>query len=197
MNLLSNDVDIVFNMKSYDFCKIKYIVVGDNPGKTEKEKKEYFVGNSGKDLRKFFKNNEIVSNFEEECMVFNKTFIYTSETKKLKSLKKEDTNTFNKILEFNAKQIVSYSELLNVPILVFGSPIKEMEKEKDKYLFFQFWKKLSELITKDDKVFAYYHPSRGNLNRMFKNSEKVSKKDFLSKGKKHYKKILLAIKALD
>ncbi len=192
MNLLSNDVDIVFNMKSYDFSKIKYIVVGDNPSETEKERQEYFVGSSGKILRNFLEKNRIVSSFEEECMVFNKTFIYTKETKDLEYLKGEALDTFNKILEFNASQIVNYSELLNVPILIFGCPIKQIEREKDKYLFFEFWRKLSELV-EEKKIFVYYHPSKGWLKKMFKGVNEISEDIFLIKGEEYYQKVLSII----
>jgi hypothetical protein len=60
--------------------KIRYIIIGDNPGKDEKEKGEYFVGKAGQLCRKFFKETLEINDFDKSVIALNKTPISTAKT---------------------------------------------------------------------------------------------------------------------
>ena len=52
----NENIDIVFNkrLENINLSEIKYIIVGDNPGGSEKEENEYLVGSAGIVTRLFF-----------------------------------------------------------------------------------------------------------------------------------------------
>lgn len=149
-----------FNLKSNDFEKLKYIIVGDNPGKNEYEQNKFFIGQSGIQLRNHFKNNGLTENFEEECLIFNKTFLSTDKTNGLNNIKEKiSSKNFDRILYFSAYEIANYSNNLNLPILIFGK--SKLEKGK---IFYPFWNKLSELCD-SNKIFVFSHPSNSNFTK--------------------------------
>lgn len=78
---------IVFNnaLLSIDPKKIKYILVGDNPGKNEQKEGIYLCGRAGERARNFFEK-ELVNNFNEEVLVLNKSPIFTMRTRDIKEL---------------------------------------------------------------------------------------------------------------
>jgi hypothetical protein len=82
-------VKYCFNEQDYELPKLKYIIVGDNPGKTEYKESKFFIGASEQKLRRHFKTNELIDNFDIECAVFNKTFIHTTKTEELESIRKD------------------------------------------------------------------------------------------------------------
>ena len=115
------DVKYCFNEQGYSLDKLKFIIVGDNPGKTEYETNRFFIGKSGQDLRKHFKQNNLVSDFDNECMIRNKTFIHTRATNDLETTKDEiGTNIFDSIIENCVNEIAEISNKHNLPILIFG-----------------------------------------------------------------------------
>ena len=67
----------VFNKNLKKITNLRYILVADNPGVTEQHEECYLVGKAGKTARNIFKNNSLVSDFDEEVAVLNKTFIHT------------------------------------------------------------------------------------------------------------------------
>ena len=65
-----------FNEQNYDLPTLKFIIVGDNPGNIEYKENKFFIGPSGQVLREHFCSNELVGNFENECIIYNK-FLFT------------------------------------------------------------------------------------------------------------------------
>jgi len=134
---------------SEDNLKIKYIVVGDNPGKNERENNPYFIGNSGQSLRNFFEEKLNIT-FNTEVLVFNKTPIYTNATEKLKNIQRD---FLVKSLEISASTICEIQKELNIPILIFGS-------SKLNTIFKPFWDCLIKNI-EAKMIKVYGHPSNG------------------------------------
>lgn len=79
-------VKYCLNEQQYDYSKLRYIIVGDNPGLKEYKENRFFVGSSGQLLRKHFKENNLIGNFDKECIIFNKTIIHTEKTNELKGV---------------------------------------------------------------------------------------------------------------
>lgn len=101
----------VFNKDSenINFSKVKYILVGDNPGYEEQKVSRYLIGEAGQTSREFFKNRGLVDNFEEEVLVLNKTFLFTKKTNDLDKIyykiKQEQRDCMEKIEEYMAELI--------------------------------------------------------------------------------------------
>jgi len=157
-----------FNEQFYDKNKLEFIIVGDNPGKIEYEKKRYFVGSSGRSLRSFFQNNIInKKGFDDLCCVFNKTFIHTSKTNELINFKSENESLFNNTLIYCAEEISELSNFKNLPVLIFGKT-----HLKPKSIFEPFWRKINESIEKKENILVYNHPSYNNFNKEWEKYKK-------------------------
>ncbi len=152
------------NKQGYDYDKLEYIIVGDNPGKEEKKQERYFVGTSGKQLRQFFENEIIFGKkFDDSCIVFNKTFIHTIKTEDLKKIRANDTILFNEVLVCCAKEIIKLSNEKNLPILIFGKT-----HLKPNSIFEPFWKEINKSVGNKEIVLVYNHPSYNNFNKEWK-----------------------------
>ena len=153
----------VFNKNLLKLKSLKYILVADNPGMTEQHEECYLVGKAGKTARNFFKNNELVSDFDEEVAVLNKTFIHTKSTVDLKKLK-----NFNKLLVdsqvFMANLAVDMLEESDCELWITGC-----SELTEKGLFAQYLKTLKERCAKKpelkEKIFFYPHFSFGNFSK--------------------------------
>jgi hypothetical protein len=81
---------VVYNEALNDFTEqseIKMILVGDNPGRREQEKRRYLVGPSGKIAENFFHNNPALGiDFKKNVLILNKTPIHSPRTTELKTL---------------------------------------------------------------------------------------------------------------
>lgn len=144
-----------FNEQDYDFSKLKFIVVGDNPGDTEYLQKRFFIGSSGQKLRNHFIINGLVESFDDECIILNKTFISTKRTDDLENVKNTiGCDLFDQILISCAQTIAQLSNQYNIPILIFGS-----SKIGPNLLFDKFWKTLTDNIEKKSRVLVFKHPS--------------------------------------
>lgn len=151
-------IKFAFNFRTLDHNKLKFIIVGDNPGKKEFEQNKYFVGQSGAQLRNHFEKGGLVENFDEECLIINKTFLSTEKTNDLKNIKNEiGAESFDKILLHSAYEITSYSKSLDLPVLIFGK--SQLGKGK---IFHPFWEKLQE-ICEPEKIFVFKHPSNSGF----------------------------------
>lgn len=149
------NVKYCFNEKQYDFEKLKYIVVGDNPGNTEYIENKFFIGPSGQELRKFFKENNLVKDFDNECIIFNKTFIHTTKTKDLGNIIPIIGNElFDKIQEICAKEISDISNRYKLPILIFGK-----SQVAENMLFDVFWKILNKHTLDKENILLFSHPA--------------------------------------
>ena len=75
------------NIKTLKPTDLQYIVVGDNPGQTEKEQQLYFVGRT-KYIRMFFESM-LGKEWEKKVLFLNKTPIFTKETDDLNAKDKK------------------------------------------------------------------------------------------------------------
>jgi hypothetical protein len=144
-----------FNEQKYHLPTLKFIIVGDNPGNTEYKENKFFIGPSGQELRKHFYSNELIGDFENECIIFNKTFIHTTKTADLEPIKIEiGHELFDNIQKYCAKQIAELSNELNLPILIFGK-----SNLGPNLLFDAFWKSILELVNEKRNILVFNHPS--------------------------------------
>jgi|GEM_PF-4215404 len=103
----------VFNkdLENIDLSKVKYILVGDNPGINEQKVSRYLIGSAGEIARDFFENEGLVYDFDEEVLVLNKTFLFTTRTEDLdviyynSELEEEHRNCMQEIEEFMAQMV--------------------------------------------------------------------------------------------
>lgn len=146
------DLKFCFNSKFPDVNKVKFIVVGDNPGETEYKENRYFIGSSGTSLKNFFEKNGWVEDFYEECFIFNKTVIHTNKTPELRPIKKAHPDLFNEIQIKSAQQILETAKEYSLPILVFGKT--EIRKNG---IFSEFWKELNK--SEDADICVFNHPA--------------------------------------
>lgn len=92
-----HETAVVYNRALDDITEkseIRYIVVGDNPGKDEQLAKNnrYLVGQSGKLAASFFaRNAELGADFRQNVIILNKTPIHTAKTNHLKYLVRADS----------------------------------------------------------------------------------------------------------
>lgn len=183
------DLKISFDNTHKNFSKIKYIIIGDNPGSEEYQKGFFFIGSSGKILRNHFKKYGLVNDFDEECLILNKTFLSTKSTKELKEVKRKiGTKNFNNILIHTSYEAANYSNNLNIPILVIGK--SELKKGG---IFNIFWKNLNKLCENKGNIYVFKHTSNGGFS---KDRKEFAKKynlqgiDLLKKiGRENYKSI--------
>lgn len=153
----------VFNRNLLKITDLKYILVADNPGVTEQEEECYLVGKAGKTARNIFKNNYLVSDFDEEVAVLNKTFIHTKSTLDLKKLK-EFKNLFVDSQIFMANLAVDMLEASKCELWITGC-----SELTEKGLFAQYLKTLKERCAENpalkEKIFFYPHFSFGNFSK--------------------------------
>ena len=171
----------VFNKNLKKITNLKYILVADNPGVTEQHEECYLVGKAGKTARNFFKNNSLVSDFDEEVAVLNKTFIHTKSTLDLKKFK-----NFKSLLEdsekFMANLAVDMLEATEAELWITGC--SEIGEKK---LFSEYLKTLKSRCAANPalkkRIFFYPHFSFGNfsknLNSVLSKNPKMSVKEAL------------------
>ena len=95
---------------------IKYILIGDNPGKIEADLGRYLVGPAGISARVLFERY-LVDNFNEEVLVLNKTPIYTNVTDGLKEI---DELILQETQKFIVSVINKLYKLLKKPVIISG-----------------------------------------------------------------------------
>lgn len=148
-------VKYCFNEQEYDDKKLKFIIVGDNPGKKEYIEKRFFIGPSGIELRKHFKENNLCTDFDIECKIFNKSYIHTTKTKELEEIIPViGKELFSEIQIECANEIADLSNEYNLPILIFGK--SNIGKN---LLFDSFWLALNKSINQKEKILVFNHPA--------------------------------------
>lgn len=100
--------------------EVRFILVGDNPGREEQKSHRYLVGTAGKGARRFFEETSgLVSSFEKEVMVLNKTPVFTPSTMDL-----GDLSEINSLLEESQRYMASFmirmQKLLGCPLWITG-----------------------------------------------------------------------------
>ena len=114
------DFEVVINKDWLEIDDdIEIIYCGDNPGKTEKEQKKYFVGNAGNELELFIKvHNKRLG--KSKNTFFNKTPCHSIKTKDITK-----TKDLNKVVYTSIKLTIDcfakIYEIKQIPIIVFGS----------------------------------------------------------------------------
>jgi len=153
----------VFNRNLKKITNLRYILVADNPGVTEQHEECYLVGKAGKTARNFFKNNSLVSDFDEEVAVLNKTFIHTKSTLDLKKFK-NFKSLFEDSEKFMANLAVDMLEATEAELWITGC--SELGEKK---LFSEYLKTLksrcAENPTLKERIFFYPHFSFGNFSK--------------------------------
>ncbi len=117
-NKQNNNLSFVFNNDLEKIKKenVKYILIGDNPGKTEKENNRYLIGGAGISARIFFERY-FVDNFSEEILVLNKTPVYSNITTSLKGVA---PSILKETQEYTVNTIVKLYSVLSVPVIISG-----------------------------------------------------------------------------
>ena len=153
----------VFNKNLKKITNLRYILVADNPGVTEQHEECYLVGKAGKTARNIFKNNSLVSDFDEEVAVLNKTFIHTKSTIDLKKLK-DFRELFEDSEKFMANLAVDMLEATEAELWITGC--SELGEKK---LFSEYLKTLKSRCTQNptlkERIFFYPHFSFGNFSK--------------------------------
>jgi hypothetical protein len=157
--LIEKNIPFCFNEQEYDYSKLKYIIVGDNPGNLEYTTNRFFIGTSGQVLRNHFLENGLIQDFDEECIIFNKTYIHTTKTEQLTDIRDRiGYNLFNQIQEDCANEIIKISNEYKLPVLIFGKT-----HIKPNLLFERFWTSLSNGIVDTSRIFVFKHPSHNHF----------------------------------
>ena len=157
--LKEKNIPFCFNEQEYDYSKLKYIIVGDNPGNLEYTSNRFFIGPSGQELRNHFLENGLIHDFDEECIIFNKTYIHTTKTEQLIELRERiGYDLFNQIQEDCANEIVKISNEYKLPILIFG-----ISHIKPNRLFERFWITLKSKLSDTSKILVFKHPSHNHF----------------------------------
>ncbi|MDX9804608.1 MAG: hypothetical protein RBT87_02130 [bacterium] len=162
------DNAIVFNrnLRKLSETGPKYIIVADNPGMDEQKEENscYLIGKAGQMTRNFFINNGLVTNFDKEVAVLNKTCIHTKSTVDLKKLK-----SFKHLIDetqiFMADIAVDMQKIFDSKLWVIGC-----SELKEKGIFAAYLKRLKERYENDaeshrDQLFFYPHFSYGNFQK--------------------------------
>lgn len=153
----------VFNRNLKNITNLRYILVADNPGVTEQREECYLVGKAGKTARNFFKNNSLVSDFDEEVAVLNKTFIHTKSTLDLKKIK-DFKSLFEDSERFMANLAADMLEATEAELWITGC--SELGEKK---LFSEYLKTLKSRCAQNpalkERIFFYPHFSFGNFSK--------------------------------
>lgn len=98
---------------------IRYILIGDNPGKEERKVREYFVGGAGMTARLFFERY-LVKDFDRQVLCLNKTPIHTNVTAGLGSLLENKQALIRDSQTYMANLAYTLHKQLQKPVVVCG-----------------------------------------------------------------------------
>lgn len=171
-NISGKELDVlpVYNKDLDTFTgqsKIKYILIADNPGKEEAVEHRYLIGHAGRQARNFFENSGLVSVFEDEVMVLNKTCIHTDSTSELRVLKKSELLAGSQ--RFMAETAYGFHRILDCEMWIVGC-----SEFKERGIFTEFRETLTDCYSREkrsllkEKVFCYKHFSYGNFSHDLK-----------------------------
>lgn len=162
---------IVFNknLELKDASKIKYIIIGDNPGKNEQQKEEYLIGLSGKLARNFFSQMLNLS-FDEHVLVLNKTPLHTPRTNDLKVFSSKYQALLKESQIFMANLIFEYHKLLNCDLWINGYS-QLTKKGVFSYFLAQIQENYRENTLKN-KLFVFRHFSMNQFSTDLKKQKK-------------------------
>ncbi|MDR2659066.1 MAG: uracil-DNA glycosylase family protein [Spirochaetaceae bacterium] len=108
---------------------IRLILIGDNPGRREQEKRRYLVGPSGKIAESFFERTLSID-FRKNIIILNKTPVHTPRTAGLKELCRVGGEKLKLVIDDSqikmARLAADFFCALHVPIWICG--YSEMKK---------------------------------------------------------------------
>lgn len=104
---------------------IRLILIADNPGKNERIKQKYLIGNAGKLAANFFNSHsDLGILFPAEVLILNKTPFYSARTAELKIILKNSSNELHdaiiKSMEYMARATFLLHKTFNVPLWITG-----------------------------------------------------------------------------
>ncbi len=180
-------IEFVYNaeqMNYLDFSQIKYILIGDNPGKNEKDDKKYFAdgrgaNTAGSNARRFFAYLGV--DFDKEILVLNKTPMFTKSTLELRQYKKGYKGILAESQRFMAELANDFHKCLRCKMYITGlsgcyykkGKVWILNNESSHAILPEFFLKIKELYNDSDlkyhlfifKHFSYWKVfSDGNLN---------------------------------
>ncbi|MGN0729462.1 hypothetical protein [Treponema sp.] len=186
----SLETPVVYN-KSYDEVEksddIRFIVIGDNPGKEEQlhRNQRYLVGQSGRIAEGFFRRNaELGADFRKNAVILNKTPVHTAKTVQLKSVFKNGSPEIKELISESQKQMArlafelhdglfSCSDGFEPELWLVG--YSELKKNGIFCIYRDELKRLYEGKKSWSKVFVYQHFSMNrfivDLNEFRKNCD--------------------------
>ena len=194
----AENTPIIYN-KALDEIKtkseIKLLIIGDNPGKLEKETGKYFVGQAGKLGEKFFCNNynKLKICFRKNVIILNKTPIHSARTTDLKKVEQQDLKKLIKeSQEWMAEKTLELAKALNIKIWIIGYS----ELNKPNGIFKEYKNKFLNIkhSSEWENIFVFQHFSRNwfnrDLNKFCKENPNLSLWEALNKlGETHKNKI--------
>lgn len=155
------DMEFIFNEQLNSDVKnisdIKYLVIADNPGEKEKEKKCYLFEDVTSKNRAGYIAHEMLRrlDIEEKSVLFlNKTPIYTKESENLKKFK--DQLILNETMEYMAQLTFNINKLkTDAQVIIFGLGgcfDSDNEDFCETELFSSYYKKIRELYLHDKTI---------------------------------------------
>ena len=140
----SNGRKFIKNIATKDISDLEYIVVGDNPGKTEFDKQYYFAGRTQYIIEILIDAlKQWPERWPERVLFLNKSFISTPRTKDLRKSQQDQeimANFITNICNKNPK----------IKLWVLG---KEFKK------FSYFWAVIQKKLNDKSNLFVFGHPS--------------------------------------
>ena len=139
------------------------ILVGDNPGTTEKEHSRYIIGNQNPKFRGQL--NALFGFSSDTSVILNKTYLYSNVTSKLNKYSGytyNDSPLLQSSLEYMANFVYALHHLLRKPVYIFGY---------SHYQIKSFFRCLNRRYTGDaslDEIYILMHPSYNNFSNQIK-----------------------------
>lgn len=158
----------IYNKKLDEITKddnIKYIWIQDNPGYNEMLQSRYAVGASGKAGQNFMKNSGLISDFDKEVIVLNKSPVHTKVTAVLSKLKNREIQDESQ--KYMAELIFGMHSIFKCDLWILG--ISNLNG-----IFRTFTENMENLYKNSSlnkKMFLYYHFSQGQFKKAYNSKE--------------------------
>ena len=178
------ETSVVYNKALDDITPqddIKLIVIGDNPGKDEKKKKNnrYLVGQAGKIAEGYFrKNPELGIDFRKNVIILNKTPIHSAKTNQLKTISKQGGEKISRLIKesqvWMAEKTAGLHAALATELWLVG-----YSELKDKGLFCQYRDTLKKFCPEEawKRVYVFQHFSMNRFTIDLSDFIKTEKKE--------------------
>jgi hypothetical protein len=184
------ETPVVYNTALDDITQddeIKLILVADNPGRREQEKKRYLVGPSGKIAGKFFCDNPALGiDFSKNVIILNKTPIHTPRTADLRAL--GGSAVLEESQRMMARLLADFFQALGAQIWITG--YSEMKKGG---IFAVYTDVLRDLLIKNKLpllVFRHFSMNQFTVDLKRKSQYASIQKNLYTIGSAYRKRIL-------